>query len=158
MKITKKKDIPVRNVKIIQRSNKVGQALQLPSVMNLNPRSVYNKPEELETLIKEEEIDRIFLSESWERAEFTLEELLAGLEGDFRVISNPHARTEGRTGGRPALIIKKDNYNIKDLTNSVVNIPWRVEATWAALTPKNITHESLIKKIILCSFYYPGPH
>ena len=129
LKITQQKDIPVRNVKIIKRSNKVGQALHLPSVMNLNPRSVYNKPEELETLIKEEEIDCIFLSESWERAEFTLEELLAGLEGDFRVISNPHARTEGRTGGRPALIIKKDNYNIKDLTNSVVNIPWRVEAT-----------------------------
>ena len=33
-----------------------------------------------------------------------------------------------------------------------------VEATWASITPTNITQDSLIKKIILCSFYYPGPH
>ena len=134
------------------------QALDLPSIMNINPRSVYNKPEELKALIIEENIDCTFLSESWERPGFTLEQLLADLDDEFRVISNPHARPEGRTGGRPALIIKKDKYNIKNLTNTVINIPWRVEATWAALTPKNITHDSLIKKIIVCSLYYPGPH
>ena len=126
--------------------------------MNLNPRSVYNKLDELQALVTEEQIDCTFLSESWERSEFTLDKLLTELEEDYRVISNPHARTEGRTGGRPALIIKKEKYNIKDLTNSVINIPWKVEATWASLTPKNVTHDSIIKKIILCSFYYPGPH
>ena len=26
-----------------------------------------------------------------------------------------------------------------------------------SLTPKNVTHNSLIKRIIICSFYYPGP-
>ena len=39
-----------------------------------------------------------------------------------------------------------------------MNIPWKVEATWASITPKNVSHNSIIKKIILCSFYYPGPH
>ena len=125
--------------------------------MNINPRSVYNKPEELQTLILEEQIDCTFLSESWERPDLTLEQLLTDLEGDYRVISNPHAREEGRSGGRPALIIRKDKYNIKDLTNTIINIPWKVEASWAVLTPKNVSHDSLIKKIILCSFYYPGP-
>ena len=149
---------PVRNVRTIQRSNKVGQALHLPSVMNVNPRSVYNKHEELQALIIEEDIDCTFLSESWERPDLTLEQLLTDLEEDYRVIGNPHARREGRTGGRPALIIKKEKYNIKDLTNTVINIPWKVEATWAILTPKNVTQDSMIKKIIICSFYYPGPH
>ena len=140
----------VRNVKNIQRSNKVGQALELPSVLNINPRSVYNKPEELQALIIEEDIDCTFLSESWERPDLTLEELLTGLEeADYRIISNPYARTEGRAGGRPALIVKRDKYNIKDLTNTVINIPWKVEATWASLTPKNVTHTSTIKKKIL---------
>ena len=132
-------EIPVRNVKTIKRSNKVGEALELPSVMNINPRSVYNKPEELQALITEEDIDCTFLSESWERPDLTLEQLLSELEDNYRVISNPYARTQGRTGGRPALIIKKDKYNIKDLTNTLINIPWKVEATWAALTPKNVS-------------------
>ena len=105
------------------RSNKVGQALQLPTVMNINPRSVYNKPEELQALITEEQIDCVFLSESWERSELTLEELLDDLNDDFRIISNPFARSEGTTGGRPAIIIKKEKYNIKNLTNTVINIP-----------------------------------
>ena len=142
----------MRNVKTIWHSNKAGQAPVLPTVMNINPRSAYNKPEELQALIKEEDIDCTFLSESWERPEMTLEQLLSELQEDYRIISNPSARREGRSGGRPALIIKKD------LTNTIVNILWKVEATWAALTPKNTTHTSLKKNIIICSFYYPGPH
>ena len=126
--------------------------------MNINPRSVYNKPEKLKALITEENIDCTFLSESWERPGFTLEQLLSDLDEEYRVISNPHARPEGTTGGRPAMIIRKDKYNIKNLTNAVVNIPWKVEAAWASLTPKSVSHNSLIKKIIVCSFYYPGPH
>ena len=35
--------------------------------MNINPRSVYNKILEFHTFVKEEEIDCIFMSESWER-------------------------------------------------------------------------------------------
>ena len=39
----------------------------------------------------------------------------------------------------------------------MIHIPWQVEATWGLITPKNITHTSLIQRIVLCSFYYPGP-
>ena len=149
---------PVRNVKTIKRSNKVGQALDLPTCMNMNPRSVYNKPEELTAMILEEDVDCTFLSETWERPHYNLQQLLPDLQEDFEFINNPHARPSGRQGGRPAIIIKKGKYNIKNLTNTVVNIPWKVEASWASLTPKNVTQDSKIKKIILCSFYYPGPH
>ena len=149
---------PVRIVKTIKRSNRIVQALELPSCMNINPRSVYNKPEELTSMILEEEVDCTFLSESWERPEFTLQQLLPDLTEDFEFITNPHARPCHRQGGRPAIIIKKDKFRIKNLTNTIVNIPWGVEATWASITPKNVTQDSLIKMIILCSFYYPGPH
>ena len=126
--------------------------------MNLNPRSAYNKPEELQTLIKMEDIDCTFLSESWERQQFTLEELLEDLQEDYLFISNPFARPMDTVGGRPAIIIKKNKYLVKNLTNTIVNIPWKVEATWASITPNNVSNDSLIKKVILCAFYYPGPH
>ena len=67
------------NLKSIKRSNRAVQALNLPTVMNINPRSAYNCPENLALLIKEHEIDAAFLSESWERQDFTLDQLLGDL-------------------------------------------------------------------------------
>ena len=50
--------------KIIKRSNKVLHSLSLPSVMNCNPQSLYNKKEEFMTFIKQKSIDLSFISES----------------------------------------------------------------------------------------------
>ena len=52
------------NLVIVKRSNKVIQALNLPKVLNLNPRSAMNKIDELQTFIEEESIDCAFISES----------------------------------------------------------------------------------------------
>ena len=64
------------NLVVIKRSNKVAQAMNLPKVLNLNPRSIYNKSDEFVTFVKEEEVDLICLSESWEREELPLDELI----------------------------------------------------------------------------------
>ena len=53
-----------QNLKIIKRNNKVTQALNLPTICNVNPRSIYNKRKEFETLVEKEELDLIFMSES----------------------------------------------------------------------------------------------
>ena len=121
----------------------------LPVCMNLNPRSIYNKVTEFTTFLTEKQVHCVFLSESWERPEFNLSQILQ-LE-DFTVISNPHQR-QG-VGGRPALIINTKFYNVRNLTNSLIQIPWGCEATWAIITPKNVTNTSKIQKIALCSFY-----
>ena len=99
--------------------------------------------------MKEQAVQCIFLSESWERPELTLSELIQ-LE-DFTVISNPHQRVG--VGGRPALVINTKHYYVRNLTNSLIEIPWGVEATWAILTPKNVTNASKIQKIAVCSLY-----
>ena len=39
------------------------------------------------------------------------------------------------------------------MTNSLIQIPWGVEAVWCIITPKNITHDSKIQKIACCSLY-----
>ena len=85
---------------VINRSNKIFQALQLPKIMNLNPRSAMNKVEELKTFIDEESIDVAFISESHDRENKKLEEDF-NLE-NYKVISNLYQRAE--KGGRPALM------------------------------------------------------
>ena len=117
--------------------------------MNLNPRSIYNKIREFITFIKEESIHCVFISESWERPEFDLSHLL-DIE-DFTVISNPHQR-KGQ-GGRPALLINTRYFHVRNLTNTLIEIPWGCEATWAILTPRNVTNASKIQKIAVRSIY-----
>ena len=56
----------MKNLTVIKRSNKIVEALNLPKVLNLNPRSIYNKIEEFVTFVTEENVDLICMSESWE--------------------------------------------------------------------------------------------
>ena len=128
----------------------IKQALSLPTICNLNPRSIYNKVEEFQTFVNEEEIDVVFLSESWERDNLSLNEIIK-LE-DYEVVSNVSQRKG--IGGRPAIIANCKKYDIIDLTNNLVQIPWGVEAVWCILSPKNVTPDSKIKAIACCSFYY----
>ena len=123
--------------------------MDLPTLCNINPRSVYNKIDEFNTFIKEEDVDVAFLSESWEREYLTLDKIIK-LE-DHTVISNVNQRT-GK-GGRPAIIANKKKYQIQNLTNTLIQIPWGVEAVWCILTPKNVKHDSKIQKIACCALY-----
>ena len=63
-------------MKTIKRSNKLIQALQLPVIANLNPRSVYNKVDEFHAFVEQEEIDILFMSESWERENLQLNQII----------------------------------------------------------------------------------
>ena len=117
---------------------------------NLNPRSIYNKVDEFSTFVEQQELDLICLSESWERQDMSLDNVI-NIE-NYKVISNVSQRKA--TGGRPAIIVNTQKFQVKDLTNTVVQIPWGIEAVWAVLTPINASSKSRIKKIAVCSFYY----
>ena len=117
--------------------------------MNVNPRSIYNKVEEFHAFVEEHQIDCIFMSESWERVNKPLDKIIK--LPNHIVISNPHQRKG--VGGRPALIINSNKYHVRNLTQSLIDIPWGVEATWAVITPKNISSGSTIQKIAVCSLY-----
>ena len=88
-----------QNLHTIKRSNKFAQTLHLPKIFNINPHSVYNKKDQFVTFVDQMEFDLIFMSESWERLELTLEEIMRPLE-DHTVISNVHQRG-GRGEGLP---------------------------------------------------------
>ena len=115
----------------------------------MNPRSIYNKVEEFHEFVEEEEIDCVFMSESWERPDQPLEEIMN--LPNHMIISNPHQRKG--VGGRPALIINKQKYHVKNLTQTLIDIPWGVEATWGLISPKDLTNDSTIKRIAVCSLY-----
>ena len=139
----------MKNLTVIKRSNKVFEALNLPKVLNLNPRSIYNKIDEFATFVTEEDVDLVCMSESWEREELTLSEVIN--IPDYTVISNVHQR-RGK-GGRPAIIANSRKFLIENMTQNSIDIPWGVEVVWAVLTPKNVSNMSKIQKIIVASIY-----
>ena len=114
----------------------------------MNPRSVYNKLDEFHIFEKEEDLDCIFLSESWEHY-LTLDKVIK--LDDHKVISNVSQRT-GK-GGWPAIIANCKKYEIQDLTNNLIQIPWGVEAVGCLLTKKDVKHDSKIQKIACCALY-----
>ena len=134
-------------------SNRYFQALNLPTICNINARSVYNKIEELHTFINEEEIDLLFLSETWERENLTLKQVI-NLE-QHEVFSSVNQRKGG--GGRTAIVANIDKFHVQNITNTLVQVPWGVEATWCIVTPKTVSQDSRIQKIACCSLYsVPG--
>ena len=77
-----------RNLKI--KPKKFKHALTIPIICNMNPRSVYNKIDEFHEFVEQEEVDLLFMSESWEIAHLTLDQIIK-LE-DHEVISNVSKR------------------------------------------------------------------
>ena len=152
----KRKNIIPKVLTTIKRSNKLVQAWHLPKIANINPRSIYKKVDEFCIFVKEEEVDIVYMSESHDRWYLTpkgnnqtLNELI-NLE-DHIVISNPSQR-RGK-GGRPALIVNNKKFQIQNLTQTKINMPWGVEIVWAEVTPLVVTLNSTIKKIIVVSLY-----
>ena len=92
------------NLSTVKRSNKAVEALNLPTVVNINPRSLNNKVEAFKTYMEEKEIDLALISESHEKEGAPLVDKLQ--MNDYEVISNVHQRRGKR--GRPALIVKKN--------------------------------------------------
>ena len=92
--------------------------MTLPSICNINPRSVYNKLDQFKKFVKEEQLDCIFMSESFEKNHLTLDKVIK-LE-DFVVISNVNQRNG--IGGRPAFIANTKKFEVQNLTNTLINI------------------------------------
>ena len=134
----------------IRRSNKLLEAVQLPVVINLNPRSIYNKVDEFKTMIEQLNCTLCFISESWDRENEGLEEIV-NIE-NFKIIKNVCQR-QG-SGGKPALLISEKDYFITELSPKVITVPKSVEAVWALMTPKSGGCRSKIKNIAVCAYYY----
>ena len=128
--------------KVLKRNNIVMQALELPIVMNLNPRSIYNKADDLKLLIEQYEVDVVCISESWERDNLRLKDLIQ-ME-NYKVISTVKRRDFLR--GNPALIINSAKYHIKEICLEPITVPVGVEAIWALISPKQKVRNQRLTK------------
>ena len=114
-----------------------------------------NKTEEIKLFIEEESIDVAFISESHDRKNKRLEDNI--ILPNHTVISNIYQRSTSEKGGRPAIIANIAKYNVENLTNTCINIPWGVEVTWALLSPKELSNDSIVNKIVIGAIYVkPG--
>ena len=143
--------IPVR--KTLRRNNVVLQAIELPVVMNINPRSIYNKADQFKLLLEQYEADVVLVSESWERENYTLKQLLQ-LE-NFKVLTNVKQREF--KGGKPAILVNEEKYHVKELCPDPITVPIGVEAVWALLTFKQKNPQNKVKYIAVGAIYYRGP-
>ena len=141
---------PVRRV--IRRNNIILQSVCLPTVMNINPRSIYNKSDELPLLLEQYNGDIICMSETWERESFTLEQLLD--LPDYEIITNVKQRDF--KGGKPAIMVNSNKFIVKKLCPDPITVPVGVEAVWALVTPRRQSSHKF-KYIAVCSVYYRGP-
>ena len=92
--------------------------------------------------MNEHQSELICMSQSWERENLTLNQIIQ-LE-DHCVISNVNQRRG--IGAWPAIIVNNKKYNVQNLTQSVVSIPWGVEAVWCLILPKEV-HNNIIVQL-----------
>ena len=141
------------SLKTVRRNSVILQSLHLPIVMNLNPRSLYNKTDDFYDVIEQYKADVICISESWERENFTLKQLLN--LPHHEIIKNVVQRDF--RGGKPVIIVNTERFNVKELCPNPITVPIGVECVWALITPKQCSPQSKIKFIAVASFYYRGP-
>ena len=125
--------VPVR--KTIRRSNKMIQALSLPTVTLYNMRSIWSKLENLIDDIEERKVDICLLTEVWQVLENKehqkkLEEIFQ--MRNIQYISTP--RPGGRRGGGTAIAVKTSNKYFHMTKLNIAN-PDTHEVVWALLRP-----------------------
>ena len=93
------------NINESKKPRNIVQALHLPKLLNLNPRSAMNKIDSITRFIEEENIDVVFISETHERENKRLEDHIK--LDTHTIISNLHQRQAKEKGGRPALVVNR---------------------------------------------------
>ena len=143
-----------RNLITIRRNNRLLDATNLPTIISLNPRSLYNKQSNFKTLVEQTEASVCLVSETWDRSHTNKGKLISDvleIEG-YKWVKNVCQRK--RRGGKPAILINEKEYHITELCPDTITVPAEVEAVWALITPKCKHANTKIKHIVIGSVYY----
>ena len=147
-----------KNLKSIRRNNKLIEAINLPKVITLNPRSLYNKKKQFCTLVDQMEADICFVSETWDISHLpkgvTLPECIQ-ME-NYEWVQNVVQRN--RNGGKPAIFVSNRNFHITKICPEKVTVPVGVEIVWTLLTPKCRLKNTRVKHIAAASVYYSSKY
>ena len=129
-------------------SKRMNNATSLPLICVANARSLYNKSTNFKHILHELGVEIALISETWEREELSLEDLL-NLQ-QFKVISyrRPKRKERRQPGGGAAIIYNENRFHVEKIN---VAIPHGVEIVWSLVKPKQYTAD--IQKIAMASVY-----
>ena len=130
------------------RQMKISQASSLPLITVLNARSLYNKPGNFKKLLTELGIEVAICSETWEREDKPLTELLQLKNYKINSHRRPKVKANKQPGGACALIYNENRFKV---TNLDIHVPKGVEACWSVFKPLNKNDQ--VKNIAIASVY-----
>ena len=123
-------------------------ATSLPLICVANARSLYNKSTNFKHILHELGVEIALISETWERQELSLNELL-NLQ-QYKVISykRPKRKEKRQPGGGAAIIYNENRFDVSKID---VPVPHGVEIAWALVKPKQYTTN--VQKMAIASVY-----
>ena len=131
-----------------KRKMKILQASSHPLVGLLNARSLYNKADNLKTLLNELGLEIAIISEGWERDETPLDDLLQLKNYKIQSYKRPKVKARKQPGGGCAIIYNENRFKA---TKPNIHVPKGVEACWLILKP--LEKNDLIENIAIGSIY-----
>ena len=114
----------------------------------MNARSLYNKADHFKKFIKELGVEVSIISETWEREEQSLENLLQLSQYKIHSYTRPKTKANKQPGGSCAIVYNETRFKA---TKLMVPVPKGVEACWLLLKP--INQNDRIENIAIASVY-----
>ena len=130
-----------------RRQRRILQASSLPLVAVMNARSLYNKPESFKTFLKELGVEAAIVSETWEREEESLEELLQMSNYKVHSYKRPKVKAKKQPGGACAIVYNENRFKATKLD---IAVPKGVEACWLLLKPLQKNDRKYCPGLHLC--------
>ena len=111
---------------------KILKASSLPLITVMNARSLYNKPDNFKTFLNELGIEVAIVSESWEREDKPLDNLLNLTNYKIHSYRREKVKANKQPGGSCAIIYNEIRFKVTKLD---IHVPKGVEACWVILKP-----------------------
>ena len=127
---------------------RINTASSLPLICVANARSLYNKSSNFKHILHELGIEIAIISETWERQELSLDNLLNLHQ--YKVISyrRPKRKANRQPGGGAAIVYNDYRFMVSEIDFPV---PHGVEIVWALVKPKQTVGN--VQKIAIASVY-----
>ena len=117
------------NTITIKRNKKFDEAVNLPTVITLNPRSLYNKMDQFRTMVEQTEVGVCFISETWDRTHLKKGKLISEsleIEG-YKWVRNVCQSNRGR--GKPHILISEKDFHITEISPEPITFDTKEKVT-----------------------------
>ena len=130
----------------VNNPKKYSKSSFIPLCLMMNCRSLMNKADSLNEMMRQICPDLILASETWERSNKRLENIIKNK--NFKYVS--YYRKDKSPGGGCAIIYNESRFTVSD---PEILVPENIEAVWCVLTPPVSIKQQKVKRIAIGSIY-----